>query len=280
MDPSTTYYLQIVPRNNIGTATGCSEIYSFSTMDAIDSYPFLDKFTNISEPDIPFGYQSVDKSEGVWQSTAFIGDGDSKSMICLNKNGVELTDFDNWFISPPFAVEDGIEYAISNSLKSFAGGTPESITVYWSNSPYIEDFNKVLYTKQNFSGNNWMTDLGMARPDYDGVMFVGFHLTSDDGFGVLVDNLKIENWGPVGIDPTPELSEAFIYSHSGNIIVKANADWQGADLRIINLMGQEVYRDNFNNNMTINMEQIAKSGLYIVTLSKDNEVKTEKVMIR
>ncbi len=280
MDPSTTYYLQIVPRNNIGTATGCSDIYSFSTMDAIDSYPFLDKFTNISEPDIPFGYQSVDKSEGVWQSTAFIGDGDSKSMICLNKNGVELTDFDNWFISPPFAVQDGIEYAISNSYKSFTGGTDESMTVYWSDSPYIEDFSKVLYTKQNFSGNNWMTDLGMARPDYDGVMFVGFHLTSDDGFGVLVDNFKIENWGPVGIDPTPELSEAFIYSHSGNIIVKANADWQGADLRIINLMGQEVYRDNFNNNMTINMEQIAKSGLYIVTLSKDNEVKTEKVIIR
>ena len=68
--------------------------------------------------------------------------------------------------------------------------------------------------------------------------------------------------------------------NSGNIIVKANAYWQGADLRIINLMGQEVYRDNFNNNMTINMEQVAKSGLYIVTLSKDNEVKTEKVMIR
>ena len=120
----------------------------------------------------------------------------------------------------------------------------------------------------------------MARPDYDGVMFVGFHLTSDNGYGVLIDKLKVENWGPVGIDPSPELSNAVIYSYEGNILIKANTDWQGAELRIVNMMGQEVYHDNFDNNLTINMEGVAKSGIYIVTLSKDNEIRTEKVMIR
>jgi len=280
MDPSTTYYLKVVPSNNVGTATGCSEIYSFSTMDAIDSYPFLDKFTNISEPDIPFGYQSVDNSDGVWQSTAFIGDGDSKSMICLNKNGAELTDFDNWFISPPFAVEDGVEYAISNTYKSFAGNTNESMTVYWSDSPYIEDFSKVLYTRQNFASNNWLNGLGMARPEYDGVMFVGFHLTSDDGYGVLVDNLKVENWGPVGTGPESEFERSRIYSFYGNVVIEAGNEWQGADIRIMNIMGQEVYNGTFHSNATINVKQSANTGLYIVTLVKGENVNTQKVIIR
>ncbi|RLD53645.1 MAG: peptidase S8, partial [Bacteroidetes bacterium] len=32
MDPVTTYYLQVVPRNNIGASAGCDDIYSFTTM--------------------------------------------------------------------------------------------------------------------------------------------------------------------------------------------------------------------------------------------------------
>ena len=280
MDPSTTYYLQVVPVNNVGSATGCNEIYSFTTMDAIDNYPFSENFGNITEPEIPFGYQSVDLSDGLWQSTAFIGNGDSKSMLCLNKDGVEFTDFDNWFISQPFQVEDGMEYAISADFKSFTSGKAESMTVYWSASPYVEDFQNVLFSDNNISGSGWHTDLGMARPNYDGVMFVGFHLKTESGFGILIDNLEVEDWGPVSVTESPELESAQIYSHSGNITVNADARWHGADIRVINLMGQEVYRSEFNGNQTINMDEANKAGVYIVTMNKGDLVKTEKVMVR
>jgi hypothetical protein len=279
MDPSTTYYLQIVPRNNVGIATGCDVIYSFTTMDAISTYPFEDKFADVDEPELPFGYQSVNLSDGVWQSTEFIGNGNSKSMICFNEDIVN-TDFDNWLISPPFVVEDGMEYAISCDYKSFTGGTPEAITLYWSDSPYKEDFDEVLFSNPNFSGNPWKTGLGMARPDEDGIIFVAFHVHSDGGFGVLMDNFKIENWGPVSTGLEQEMEKAHIFSHDGRVMIKAGESWKNADVSIVNLMGQEVFRGSYTGDMQVSLKQMAQTGLFVVTLKKGDQTRTEKVMIR
>jgi hypothetical protein len=280
MDPSATYYLKVVPANNVGTATGCDEIYSFTTMAAISNYPFIDKFTNIDEPEIPFGYQALDYSEALWQSTSVIGHNDSKSMLCLNPEGVVQTDYDNWLVTPPFAVEDGKQYYFTNYYRNFLNGSPESMTVYWSYSPYIEDLTNVLYDNPNFSSGNWQQGGKSIVPGYDGVVFIGFHLTSDDGYGVFVDDIAVESWGPVGTGPENEFEKARIYSFFDNVMIEAGDEWQGADIRIMNIMGQEVYKGTFLNNTTINVKQSANTGLYIVTLVKGDNVNTQKVIVR
>ncbi|MBZ0243318.1 MAG: S8 family serine peptidase, partial [Bacteroidales bacterium] len=49
--PSTTYYLMVQPRNNLGVNEECDIIYSFTTMDAQSDYPYLQDVENADHPD-------------------------------------------------------------------------------------------------------------------------------------------------------------------------------------------------------------------------------------
>jgi Subtilase family/MAM domain, meprin/A5/mu/FlgD Ig-like domain len=50
LQSNTTYYVQVVPRNNQGTASGCNTIWSFTTETAtkVSSFPFTENFDGFS----------------------------------------------------------------------------------------------------------------------------------------------------------------------------------------------------------------------------------------
>ncbi len=50
LQPNTTYYVQVIPRNSQGTATGCSTIWSFTTGGAntISTFPHVENFDGFS----------------------------------------------------------------------------------------------------------------------------------------------------------------------------------------------------------------------------------------
>jgi len=88
MEPATTYYLQVVPRNSQGTAGDCSTIWSFTTMDAISDYPFTEDFQDAEVPNPPFAWQIVDNSNAAWVSSDLMGHNDNMSMFCYNPEGI------------------------------------------------------------------------------------------------------------------------------------------------------------------------------------------------
>ncbi|NOX85796.1 MAG: S8 family serine peptidase [Chlorobi bacterium] len=279
MEPSTTYYLQIVPRNSQGTANGCNTIWSFTTMDAITEYPYSEDFKDAEVPDAPFGWQSIDNSEATWISTDQMGHQDNASMLCVNPDIVP-TDYDNWLITPPFYMEAGKEYNVSYFYKVLFGGTPESFSSYWGTTPFTEDLTNTIYEDTAYSSTTWFQANGIITPNVDGVIFIGFHAASTQGYGIFLDDVEVENWGLVGIGDERSADEPSIYSYDRKIVISAGQEWTGANISVTNLMGQVVYRSTFGGNRTISLNDNVNQGVYVVKLeSKDNMV-VKKVMIR
>jgi len=70
MDINTTYYLHVVSRNNNGIAENCEVIWSFTTMDAIADFPYLEDIEGITSPAIPDFWHTQNYSELEWLSTS------------------------------------------------------------------------------------------------------------------------------------------------------------------------------------------------------------------
>ena len=279
MAPNTTYYLQVVPQNNQGAATGCDVIWSFTTMEAVSSYPYLESMAGVNVPDFPFGWQAVENSVPKWQSTNMAGHTDNRSMTCFNPE-ISETDYDSWFISLPFAVENGKEYNVSCFYKSFFPGFSESMALYWGMGPFVNDLTNVVFEDNDFSDADWLEGEGLIVPEEDGFVFLGFHVASVQGYGVFLDDIEVEDWGTVGISPADDNRKALIYNYDGKVVVRADESWMGADVKVLNLMGQTIYQGKYRGKMEINVIDITSPGLYIVSLEDDDAAVTKKVMIR
>jgi len=279
MEPNTTYYLQVVPRNSQGTASGCNTIWSFTTMDAFTDYPYFQTFDDADVPLPPFGWQTVDTSDTKWVSTDQLGHDDNRSMLCFNPEGIVQSDYDNWLISLPFFVEAGKEYNVSYFYKALLSGSGEAMGCYWGSTPFPEDLVNPVFADEDINSTSWQEANGMIRPDEDGVIFVGLHVTSVQGYGVFMDEFKMESWGLVGTGPEKTAGEPKIFSYDRKIIITAESQWSGSDVVVSNLMGQVVYQGIFNNNLSIDLGSSHKTGLYVVSMKKGERTKIKKVMV-
>jgi hypothetical protein len=279
MDPAATYYLQVVPRNSFGPAENCEQIWSFTTMEAISQYPYLMDVSEVETPEIPQYWQSNDLSEARWESTSLSSHSQGHSMLCWNLGGVIETNYDNWLISPPFNMEVGEEYNISCYYKSFLSNHDETLKLFWGNSPNVEDLTHLLFEDVNFADGDWRKGSGVYLPEQQGPVFFGWHAESMAGYGVFVDDMTVENWGPVGLGEQSPSGIVNIYSHKKKVIINTDESWNGAEIRVMNSMGQIRYTGHHSHQTFIELNN-NKTGLYIVTLQKGNKVETRKLIIR
>ena len=278
IEPSTTYYLQVVPRNNMGPGGDCSEIYSFTTLDAITDLPYSQQMMEVTVPELPQYWQMVNNSEAVWESFEPIGHDDSKSMRCLNSAGVVETDYNNWFISPPIEVVEGNEYYISSFYKGFTGGKAETLNMFWGDTPYTEDLTNLIYQDVDFNNSSWQEAAGLFIPESDGLVYFGWQVASTGGFGLFLDDILVEDWGTVGIGDQDPAAIVSMYTHNNKLMVTSGENWNGAELRVVNAMGQVLYAGEHFNQTTIELKQ-SGAGLYIVNLQKGSRVHTQKLML-
>lgn len=276
MTPNTTYYLQLIPRNSLGVALDCDQIFSFTTMEAVYQYPYTESFSETDPPLMAYGWQTKDLSEGIWLSTDLVGRTDKYSMFCSNPAGYVETDFDNWLISPPFSVEEGKEYYISYYYSGLFPQPAENLSLYWSYTPFVEDMTNLLYQDDEILGNGWVEATAVVVPEDGDVLFFGWHMNSIGGKAALLDDIFVSDWGTVGVNPETQSPDALIYSYAGKLIVKADEFWNDADLKITNLMGQIVYQGKYQDQLEI---APAGNGLFIVSLSKANNLITRKVVL-
>lgn len=278
MDPGTTYYLQIKPRNNFGAANGCNDIYTFTALDAIAEFPYLQQMLDIDPPAPPPYWQTVDYSVATWESTNMFGHGDNNSMICWNKKGIVKTDYDNWFVSPPFEVVEGKEYLVSSFYKGYSTSKTESLNIFWGATPDTEDLTNLLYEDVDFSDANWREGGGLYIPDSDGLVYFGWQVASTEGFGLFLDEILVEDLGTVGVGDENMSAIVRIYNQTNKVIVEAGKSWNNAEVRVVNLMGQTVFSGKHYKHSVIDLSN-AVSGLYIVTLQKGSKVETKKLIL-
>ncbi len=280
MEPSETYYLHVVPRNGLGPAEGCDQIWEFSTMNAISQYPYEQNMLVVSLPDLPPYWQSNDQSDANWYSTDMDYLSSDMSVLCAHSDGFIETNFNNWFISPPFVVEAGKEYKVNFYYKNAVQGQTESVNVYWGQTPFINDLNNMVYQGQTNDIDNWKMGSGLVQPDYDGIMYLGFYTNNSQGYGLFLDDFRINFWGAVGIDDQRLDSEPQIYYSNGQIIINSEDDYLGGDVKVFNHLGQMVYESVLDGYNKIELRSFSKPGIYIVRLRNDDKLFTQKLIIR
>jgi len=279
MNQNTTYYLKVVPRNTLGTASGCDDIWSFTTMSAVSSYPYEEGVENATKPELPEFWQSYDYSEIKWTSTNLIAHTGSQAMACYYDNGLFEFEYDNWFVSPPFAVEDGNEYNATFFYKGFIPGHSESMSIYWGYSPNVADLNNLILEDTDMTEANFAEGEGLIIPNADTIIFLGFHLHSPTGYGAFLDDIKLENWGTVGIGDSPEIIEPKVYSSGMNIVINTDDTWENANVDVVSLLGQKLISTRHNQSSRLDMTKHG-SGVYLVRIYKDNNSITKKVIVR
>jgi hypothetical protein len=234
----------------------------------------------VSPPDLPTFWQANDQSDAFWQSTDMDYLSSDKSVLCAQSDGFIETNFDNWFISPPFAVESGQEYKAEFYFKNALEGKEESISLFWAQSPFSDDLNNLIYQGQINDVNNWKKGSGLIQADYDGVMFLGFYTDNPNGYGLFIDDFRIDYWGAVGVDEALMDSEPQIYHSNGRITINYEKDYLGAEVKVFNQLGQVVYENALDGNNKIEIPAGSKPGIYIVRLQNDDKLFTKKLLIR
>ena len=144
-EPGTTYYISVIPKNNLGIAQGCDEIWSFTTMFPIEDYPYIVDAEELIIPEIPNLWQYQSFTDAKWGKLRYFCTFRKSVFVMLyTVIGSDKYDFDTWLISPPLYLQYGNEYNFQYFFRPLLGGTTEDIALYWGNQPVPEEMTNVI----------------------------------------------------------------------------------------------------------------------------------------
>lgn len=276
LEPLTTYYLQVKPRNTFGVAE-CQNIYSFTTMDVISQYPYEMTVEGATTPALPEFWTSIDNGLLSWTTTSLIGYNSSKAFACYSQNG-QAQVLNNWLISPPFQVSAAKEYKLTYAYRCFFPTTPESLKVAWGTDADDANLSNVLFDSQTISDQNWLVNNHLIVPGVDDHIFVGWHAYTPSGMGQFIDAVKLEDWGAVGVAESPEKQISVNYS-KGVLIVDVMADLGKLSLTVVNAAGQLIESVSMRNQEKFQKTLNLAPGVYVVSVKGIDFDKNTKILV-
>ena len=276
LEPLTTYYLLVKPRNTFGVAE-CQNIYSFTTMDVISQYPYEMTVEGATTPALPEFWTSIDNGLLSWTTTSLIGYNSSKAFACYSQNG-QAQALNNWLISPPFQVSAAKEYKLTYAYRCFFPTTPESLKVAWGTDADDANLSNVLFDSQTISDQNWLVNNHLIVPGVDDHIFVGWHAYTPSGMGQFIDAVKLEDWGAVGVAESPEKQISVNYS-KGVLIVDVMADLGKLSLTVVNAAGQSIESVSMLNQEKFQKTLNLAPGVYVVSVKGIDFDKNTKILV-
>jgi hypothetical protein len=276
MEPLTTYYLVIHPRNSSGVNDACNTIYSFTTMPAIDQYPYVQDVEDAVIPAMAQYWGAVNNSSFSWTTTNLIGQSGSNAFACYTANGTSAP-MDNYLISPPFVVENGNEYLLSYAYHGFMPSTPESMEVFWGTAADTEHLTNLIFSDPANASTNWIQKEHIIVPGYDGHIFFAWHANSASGMGQFIDDVTIEDWGMVGIADSPERQVRVAYV-DGKIQIRSEVELKNVEMSLMNAAGQSLMTSKVaGTSKDFNVKLSA--GYYVIRLTGGDLDKTTRVLV-
>jgi len=247
-------------------------------MSEITDYPYLQDVEDAAHPEMPDKWQSLDFSSMEWKTTNLIGYESSKAFTCFTSDG-SAAPMNNYLISAPLAVESGKEYMVSFAYRSFLPSTQESFRMMWAANADTNDFaSHVVFENPSFGEPNWIMGEALIIPEIDGHIFLGFHVNTANGMGMFIDEVLVEDWGPVGVNEAIEKQLRIRYSN-GLIRFETSKELGSALVTIVNAAGQLVLEDQLT---SLNQNQIQFSpdaGVYLIKVKGNGFEKTSRVFV-
>lgn len=277
MEPSTTYYLMIQPRNNLGVNNECQTIYSFTTMDAVTDYPYLVDVEEVETPEFPFGWQGLNYGSMTWETTSLTGNSGTKSFLLLTTNG-QPAPMNNYLISQPIAVESGKEYLVSFAYRCFLPSTAESMRLLWGVNADTLDLTNEILNIPSFNQSSWTDGEALLVPEMDGHIFLAFHANTASGRGVFIDDVMVEDWGPVGVQEANERLMRVRYVN-GKLQINSEKAFEHLTVSVTNAAGQQVLNQELKNLVSQTIDLNLGTGVYLIRIHGNDIDKTSKVMV-
>lgn len=279
LEPGNTYFLQVIPRNNQGENDTCSVIWSFETMPVINQYPYFVDVEEVQTPVLPEYWQSLNYSQAKWLSTSLIGYSGAKSMACYNTAGLIPITMDNWLISPPFGFESGKEYYVTFYYRNFLPTAPESFTIFTGNQADTSVLTDTVFSFSGVVGNDWILGEFVYQPGFDGYGFFGWKLHSESGYGMILDDIRVDDWGPVGEQELPSENTKVFYKDN-NLYVSGLDKDKSHQIQISNTAGQVVFEQSYRQLERLEIPINYPSGIYMVQINSRNTLVSRKFVVR
>ncbi|MDP3442024.1 MAG: T9SS type A sorting domain-containing protein, partial [Ignavibacteria bacterium] len=99
-----------------------------------------------------------------------------------------------------------------------------------------------------------------------------------NGMGQFMDDVKIEDWGTVGIADSPE-RKISVYNNNGIISIESEFVLEQVELTIVNASGQTLLSEKVSGVRSIEKSIELTSGVYIVSLKGKGFEKNTKLFI-
>jgi hypothetical protein len=279
LEPGNTYYLKVIPRNNQGENETCSSIWSFETMPVISQYPYFVDVEQVQTPNLPEFWQSLNYSQAKWLSTSLIGYSGARSLACYNTAGLIPIKMNNWLVSPPFGFESGKEYYVTYYYRNFLPTAAESFSILAGNQADTTSLSDTLFSYSGVVGNQWTFGEFVYQPGFDGYGFFGWKLHSESGYGIILDDIRIDDWGPVGNQEMTSTGTRVFY-RDNRLFVSGLDKNQSYNIQISNTAGQLVFEQPCQNSERCEITLNVPEGVYVAQVNSQNSLISRKFIIR
>jgi hypothetical protein len=280
LEPGNAYYLRVVPVNEFGENEECIEIWSFHSLNVVNEFPYIIDLEEVTTPGLPDSWQQLNLTNAKWATTTHASFQGNQALACYNPSGLIQTNFNNYLISPPVMLESGKEYYINFFYRALATGSEEKLSLYWGNTADTADLNNQLISLSGFTlADGWMEAEAILVPENDIYGYLAWKAESSPGFGILLDNIKVYDWGAVGVN---ELKNSHVKAHyaNGQMTLNLPAGIMNAELNIFAADGRIVFSDRLKGEILYSKALALPSGIYVVTLEGDGISERIKIVVK
>lgn len=198
-------------------------------------------------------------------------------MVCYSIDG-QLRHFNNWLISPPLQVDSEKEYKLTYYYRGFFPSTPERLSVYWGTAADTSHLVNLAYTDEEIAVSGWLKADALIIPGHDGHIFLGWLADNENGLGVFVDAVMVEDWGPVGVEDSFERQLHMQYRNE-SIMIQSARMLEHAIISIVNASGQQIMQKQLGNGHTFEIDAKLTTGFYVIHLQAGELKKSVKIMV-
>lgn len=124
--------------------------------------------------------------------------------------------------------------------------------------------------------SNWLLGDALLVPGIDGYIFLAWHAYTPSGIGQFIDNIKVEDWGAVGVAESPERQINVNYK-DGQLTIESQSALKG-EVIVTNPAGQVVFTDGVNGQHYTRQLNLGK-GMHIVTVRSAGLSKSTRFVV-
>ncbi|MDD4576349.1 MAG: T9SS type A sorting domain-containing protein, partial [Bacteroidales bacterium] len=231
---------------------------------------------DFESPDQVAHWKTIDGNED--GRTWFIG---NSSALAYSGSGVaainsdESTAIDDWFISTCINLTQGY-YSISYWYRTQYNQHPENFKIAYGTEQTAAGMTHVLNDHSGITNNTYTKGQKIFSVPTTGVYYFGIHGYSlANSSRIMVDDISIDV--STGINETKFTSKIYPNPATKNIRIESNQFIK--TIRIVNVLGQEVYNKAISNYGTeINLSNF-HSGIYFVNIETSQGTTTQRISV-